>query len=193
VKPIKMPIIKNMRYIDPDERSVGDQIYLKEVARGLLITARHFFTNLFKWMRGQKGGVVILYPEEMRKDYSPINRGRHVLVQRTDGSPRCVACQMCATNCPALCIYIEAEESDDPKIQRRPKVFNIDLSRCIFCGFCVEACPVDAIRMLPTTAGVCGYNRFRMTYDLETLLTWNPVVNQDVVHDYNPTAQLLEK
>src|SRR5436305_13241242 len=25
------------------------------------------------------------------------------------------------------------------------KVYNIDYNRCIFCGYCVEACPTDAI------------------------------------------------
>jgi NADH-quinone oxidoreductase subunit I len=188
VTQIPIPKIKKMPYLDRSQRSFGDQIYLKEVGRGIWITATHFFRNLFQWMRGHKGGVVIFYPEETRADLSPINRGRHVLVQRSDGSPRCVACQMCATNCPALCISIEAEESEDLIIQRRPKSFNIDLSRCIFCGYCVEACPVDAIRMLPTTAELCTYNRFKMVYDLKTLLTWNPVVNDDVVHGYNPPA-----
>jgi NADH-quinone oxidoreductase subunit I len=24
-------------------------------------------------------------------------------------------------------------------------VYNIDYNRCIFCGYCVEACPTDAI------------------------------------------------
>ena len=29
--------------------------------------------------------------------------------------------------------------------ERYAKVYNIDYNRCIFCGYCVEACPTDAI------------------------------------------------
>ncbi|MFZ5519503.1 MAG: NuoI/complex I 23 kDa subunit family protein [Candidatus Zhuqueibacterota bacterium] len=182
----QLPDFPDMKYLDRHKRTLGDQLYVKEIGRGVFITTKHFFRNLFKWLTFRKGGAVILYPEENRPDLSPYNRGRHVLVQRTDGSPRCVACKMCATVCPALCITIEAEESDDPTIQKRPRVFEIDFSRCIFCGFCVEACPVDAIRMLATTEHLVGYNRFKMVYDKETLLNWNKVVNDDVVHGYNP-------
>ena len=182
----QLPDFPDMKYYDRKKRTLLDQLYVKEIGRGVFITSKHLFRNLFKWLTFRKGGVVILYPEEQRPDLSPNNRGRHVLVQRSDKSPRCVACQMCATVCPASCITIEAEESDDSIIQKRPKVFDIDISRCIFCGFCVEACPVDAIRMLSTTDDLVGYNRFKMVYDRDMLLHWNPVVNDDVVHGYNP-------
>jgi len=182
----QIPDFPDMKYYDRKKRTILDQIYIKEIGRGVWITTQHLFKNLWRWLTFRKGGCVILYPEEMRSDYSPYNRGRHVLVQRTDKSPRCVACKMCATNCPAQCITIVAEESDDPIIQKRPKIFQIDVSRCIFCGYCVEACPVDAIRMMPTTENLAGYNRFNMVYDKEMLLHWNPVVNDDVVHGYNP-------
>ena len=29
--------------------------------------------------------------------------------------------------------------------ERYAQVYNIDYSRCIFCAYCVEACPTDAI------------------------------------------------
>jgi len=182
----QIPGLPDMEYMDRQKRTFLTQIYYREVARGVWITTKHFFRNIWKWMTFRKGGVVILYPEETRPDMSPNNRGRHVLVQRSNSEPRCVACQMCGTVCPAECIKIEAEESEDPIIQRKPKVFDIDVSRCIFCGFCVEACPVDAIRMLATTEKLVGYNRFKMIYDKDTLLNWKPVVNDDVVHGYNP-------
>jgi len=180
--------LPDMEYVDRKKRQFLIQIYYREIARGVWITTKHFFRNLWKWLTFRKGGVVILYPEETRPDMSPNNRGRHVLVQRPNGSSRCVACQMCATICPAQCITIQAEESEDPLIQKRPRVFEIDVSRCIFCGFCVEACPVDAIRMLATTENLVGYNRFNMIYDKEKLLNWHPIVEQDVVHGHEPPA-----
>ena len=61
---------------------------------------------------------------------------------------------MCATICPAQCIYIEAGEYEtgDPAseirvIEKYPTQFVIDELRCIVCGLCVDACPKDAIRM----------------------------------------------
>ena len=35
--------------------------------------------------------------------------------------------------------------SASPPASATPSVYNIDYSRCIFCGYCVEACPTDAI------------------------------------------------
>ena len=49
----------------------------------------------------------------------------------------------------ANCIYIEAAENTEEvrisSAERYAKVYNIDYNRCIFCGYCVEACPTDAI------------------------------------------------
>jgi NADH-quinone oxidoreductase subunit I len=54
---------------------------------------------------------------------------------------------MCATVCPARCITIVAEEAPDPEIEKRPRSFTIDGLRCVMCGFCVDACPAEAIYM----------------------------------------------
>ena len=42
-----------------------------------------------------------------------------------------------------MAITIESDQRDDGS--RRTTRYDIDLTKCIFCGFCEEACPVDAI------------------------------------------------
>ena len=45
--------------------------------------------------------------------------------------------------CPALAITIESDVRADGT--RRTTRYDIDLTKCIFCGFCEESCPVDSI------------------------------------------------
>ena len=53
--------------------------------------------------------------------------------------------------------------------ERYAKVYNIDYNRCIFCGYCVEACPTDAI-----THGhgfeLASYNTSTLIYRKEQML-----------------------
>ena len=51
--------------------------------------------------------------------------------------------KLCEAVCPALAITIESEERPDGT--RRTTRYDIDLTKCIFCGFCEESCPVDSI------------------------------------------------
>jgi NADH-quinone oxidoreductase subunit I len=125
--------------------SAYERSYLPEVFRGLGITLRHLFQNLFG-NKDTRPLQTVRYPEEKRV-YPPRYRGQHRLLPREDGSPRCVACYMCSTVCPAYCIHIVAAESPDSEIEKYPAAFEIDMLRCIYCGLCVEACPEDAIRM----------------------------------------------
>jgi NADH-quinone oxidoreductase subunit I len=88
------------------------------------------------------------YPD-VPASVQPRYRGIHVLQRDEDGLEKCVGCFLCSAACPANCIYIEAAENTDANRisagDRYAKVYNIDYSRCIFCGYCVEACPTDAI------------------------------------------------
>ncbi len=122
-------------------KDLGQEIYVPAVVRGLGVTMKHFFSNMF----GKKQIVTIQYPEEKLK-YPERNRGLHRLMTREDGSVRCVACMCCPTVCPAHCITIIAEETGNGA-EKRPALFEIDELRCVVCGLCVEACPCDAIRM----------------------------------------------
>ena len=171
----------------PDEQRemhAQERIFLPELIRGLAITARHFFANLFGvrdtnadilLRKGMNKVSTVQYPEE-RVAYPPGYRGLHRLVPREDGKPRCVACYMCATVCPAQCIYIEAgeypydEKAESAVIEKYPTKFVIDELRCVVCGFCVEACPKDAIRMDTATHTPPGYERSSFIWDIPRLL-----------------------
>lgn len=121
--------------------SLEQRIYLPEVLKGLGLTMRHFFANVFS----RKYTVTVEYPDQ-KVTYPERFRGLHRLMHREDGAVRCVACMLCPTACPAHCITIIPEDTGDGR-EKRPKVFEIDELRCVVCGLCVEACPCDAIRM----------------------------------------------
>jgi NADH-quinone oxidoreductase subunit I len=129
--------------------SLAQQAYLPAIAEGLGVTFRHFITNWALNVVGKRKDsqiVTVQYPEE-KIPYPPRHRGLHRLMVRDDGQTRCVACMMCPTVCPAHCITIVPEETADGRIEKRPKIFEIDELRCVVCGLCAEACPCDAIRM----------------------------------------------
>jgi NADH-quinone oxidoreductase subunit I len=154
-----------------------ERIYLIEIIRGLALTARHFFVNFPRHVArglgikiGKGQTVTIEYPEE-RRPYASRLRTRHRLMHRPDGSLRCVACMMCETACPAHCIHIIATENPDPNIEKMPKTFDIDIGVCVFCGFCVEACPEDAIRMDTGVVELASYTREGMIYRMDQLIS----------------------
>jgi formate hydrogenlyase subunit 6/NADH:ubiquinone oxidoreductase subunit I len=54
----------------------------------------------------------------------------------------CVGCTFCARTCPDLCITVER---DDTPGARCVTTYDLDLTKCCFCGLCAEQCPTDAL------------------------------------------------
>ena len=164
--------------------NVRESLYFPEIFRAIGLVVHTFWRNAFfsrdanpdilERDRSLNRVTTIQYPEE-KAPYPPGYRGLHRLVPRPDGSPRCVACFMCATACPAQCIYIEAGEVEGDPIEKYPKQFVIDELRCVVCGFCVEACPKDAIRMDTGDHPPATYTREGQIYDEKRLLRGPPV------------------
>ena len=133
--------------------TMWERLYLPQVVGGLMIIIYRFWRNLLLHTlhvvgiaKDRRAAVTVQYPDE-HKRYPDNFRGSHRLTLKEDGSVRCTSCFLCATACPAKCIFIEAGEHPDPAVEKFPLRYEIDTLRCIYCGMCVEACPVDAIRM----------------------------------------------
>jgi NADH-quinone oxidoreductase subunit I len=78
-----------------------------------------------------------------------------------------VARAACEAICPAQAITIEAEPREDGS--RRTTRYDIDMVKCIYCGLCQEACPVDAIVEGPNIEFAVE-TREELYYDKERLL-----------------------
>jgi NADH-quinone oxidoreductase subunit I len=161
--PVKGGYAVDVPVINVSERARRENASVLSTFKAFGVTFRRMFNALF---RGDM--PTISYPEEQRP-YSQRFRGTHILTVRDDGSLKCVACYMCATICPAECIYIEAGEHPNPEIEKFPRRFDIDMMRCIYCGFCVDACPEEAI-IMSREHHQAVYNRGETIYTIEKLM-----------------------
>ena len=144
-----------------------EKIYLWNILKGMLITFSHIF----------KKKPTIQYPE-VKRPFSPVFRGLHVLNRDEEGRERCTACGLCAVACPAEAITMEAAERlpGEEHLYREEKYaarYEINMLRCIFCGLCEEACPKDAVYLSETFAAA-NFNREGFIYRKENLLIPNP-------------------
>lgn len=92
-----------------------------------------------------------------------IHEGSRCLRCETD---ICVGCTFCARTCPDLCITVER---DDTPGQRAVTKYDLDLSKCCFCGLCSEQCPTNALRMTGQYE-LSFYDREFMTFDRTEML-----------------------
>jgi NADH-quinone oxidoreductase subunit I len=160
-----MPIeSKDVEWVEEPAMGFWEASFLPAIVEGIRTTMRHVVA---------REPITQQYPEE--KPELPQNyRGVHRLNRDEEGRVKCVACFLCATACPARCIYITAAPA--PKTEewadrdKYPASFVIDELKCISCGMCEEACPVDAIEMT-SLYDLTGQSREQMLFDREKLLS----------------------
>ena len=74
---------------------------------------------------------------------------------------------------PADCIRVVAEENTaENRVsagERYARIYEINMSRCIFCGYCELACPFDAIT-LGNEFEIAEYSRDDLIYTKDMLL-----------------------
>ncbi len=143
------PLSSRSRVVVNKTMTFWERLYLPAIVGGLWITFRHFFYKK----------VTIRYPE-IKRIFSPVYRGLHVLKRDDLGAERCTACGLCAVACPAEAITIDAAERKpgEEGLYREEKYaakYEINMLRCIFCGLCEEACPKQAVyltdRIVPSS------------------------------------------
>src|SRR5256714_9331477 len=105
---------------------------------------------------------------------SPRSRSRQMLHRFQDpGLEKCVGFSLVAAACPADCIgVVGAENPPENRVsagERYAAVYEINMSRCIFCGYCEIACPFDAITM-GHDFELSDYNRSDLIFTKEMLL-----------------------
>lgn len=140
-------------------------ILFLDLLKGLLITLKTFF----------KTPVTVRYPKQ-KVNLAPSFRGRHALVRDPEtGETKCIACLKCLRVCPSKCIEIKYQE--DPLTQKRKLIsYNIEVLRCIFCGYCEEVCPVGAI-VLTEWFEYSSLEKTTLYFDKEKLLkNWDEFI-----------------
>lgn len=136
--------------VDRRKLSFWEELYFPAIAEGLSRTFKQMF----------EPDITLQYPEQrpvIADDY----RGAPGLVKDQDGREKCVSCQLCEYICPPKAISIVPGEApvaeavpdgsgdayDYSEIEKAPQEFYIDMLRCIYCGYCEEICPEQAIFM----------------------------------------------
>lgn len=131
---------------------------LWSVIKGMKVTAGYILTPAVTLQYPEEK----LYPEAKKEhpivpiifEWAPPDRYRGDLTCAIDD---CIGCMLCAEACPVGCFDIVRERAGpgedlgktskgQPKKFKLPK-FDVDMTKCLFCGLCTEPCPTECLVM----------------------------------------------
>ncbi len=111
-----------------------------------------FLVDLLKGMK-----VTFKYqdPKQVYTEQYPLERPQ--IAERYRGLPRlnvnpetgetmCIACDLCALACPEHLIVVKSVRNPQTK-RKEVTSWTVDISRCMFCGLCQEACSTDCLEL----------------------------------------------
>ena len=129
--------------------------------RSIVLRFRHLFRRK----------VTVQYPEEKVPGYRRVGgAGSCCPATRTarSGAWPATSAPWCARSTVSPCRRPKMSTAG-----RYPEYFRINFSRCIFCGYCEEACPTYAIQLTPDVE-MAEYRRDSLVYEKEDLLIDGP-------------------
>lgn len=159
----KISLSNRSKVVSNKKMTLMERFYLPAIFKGMSITLKHFF----------KKEVTVQYPE-VKREFSDIYRGMHVLKLDDEGRERCTACGLCALSCPAEAITMVAAERRDDELhlyreEKYAATYEINMLRCIYCGDCETACPKEAIFLTPRIVP-SEYKRGNFVYGKDVLV-----------------------
>ena len=144
----------------------------------LLPTIKRAIRNflLIDFFTGMKVTFASQHPDELVTEQYPLERpsiaeayrGQPRLAVNPDtGETLCTACELCALAYPEKLIRVTSERD---AVTKKKKLidFHYDVSRCMFCGLCAEACNFSALE-LTQDYEMALYNREGMILDRKRL------------------------
>lgn len=114
--------------------------YFKNIAH----TATSFLEGLavtLSWMFRRP--YTIQWPDKIEKDLESTLPERFRGILEVE-SRICIACLACMKECPIDVIAITVERNAETK-ERLVTQFDVDASKCMYCGLCSAVCPTGAI------------------------------------------------